>query len=39
MHWHFWASSASDTIGADKRVIDLLVANHIPFTIHIPCPG
>ncbi len=35
-HWHFFASSASDSIGADKRVLDLLSQNNIPFTIHIP---
>ena len=23
-HWHFFASSASNTIGADERVLDLL---------------
>jgi hypothetical protein len=35
-HWHFFASSASDSIGADKRVLDLLQQNGIPFTVHIP---
>ncbi|MGV8973603.1 MAG: VWA domain-containing protein [Rhodoglobus sp.] len=34
--WHFYASAVSNTIGADPKVIDLLVANGIPFTIHIP---
>jgi hypothetical protein len=34
--WHFFASDVSDTIGADPRIIDLLVANGIPFTVHIP---
>lgn len=34
--WHFFASSASNTIGADKRVLDLLDQNNIPYTIHTP---
>lgn len=35
-HWHFFASSGSDSLGADPRVIDVLVQNGIPFTVHIP---
>jgi hypothetical protein len=35
-HWHFFASSASNTIGADKRLLDLLDQNNIPYTIHRP---
>ena len=35
-HWHFYASAVSHTIGADPKIIDLLVANGIPLTIHIP---
>ena len=34
--WHFYASAVSNTIGADPKIIDLLVANGIPFTIHVP---
>lgn len=35
-HWHFYASATSSSIGADPKVIDLLVAKGIPFTIHVP---
>ena len=35
-HWHFFASGASDSVGADPRVIDLLVQKGIPFTVHLP---
>lgn len=35
-HWHFFASSRSNTVGADKRVLDLLDQQHIPYTIHAP---
>jgi hypothetical protein len=35
-HWHFFASSRSNTIGADPRVLDLLDAFDIPYTIHTP---
>lgn len=35
-HWHFFASSRSNTIGADKRVLDLLDEQDIPYTIHAP---
>lgn len=34
--WHFFASDVTKTIGADPRIIDLLVAKKIPFTVHIP---
>jgi len=35
-HWHFFASSRSNTIGADKRIYDLLDELGIPYTIHLP---
>ena len=35
-HWHFFASATSSSIGADPRVIDLLLEKGIPFTIHVP---
>lgn len=35
-HWHFFASSRSNTIGADKRVFDLLDQAGIPYTVHLP---
>jgi hypothetical protein len=35
-HWHFFASNASSSVGADPRVIDLLVQKGIPFTVHLP---
>ncbi len=35
-HWHFFASSYSNTIGADPRVLDLLDEVGIPYTIHLP---
>lgn len=35
-HWHFFASSASNTLGADKRVLDLLDQLGIPYTVHVP---
>jgi hypothetical protein len=35
-HWHFFASSASNTVGADKKVLDLLDERGIPYTIHLP---
>ena len=34
--WHFFAGHVPETIGADKRNIDLLVAVGIPFTVHVP---
>jgi hypothetical protein len=38
VHWHFFASSASNTMGADKRVLDLLDQKGIPYTLHVPGP-
>lgn len=35
-HWHLFASSASNTMGADKRVLDLLDQLGIPYTVHVP---
>lgn len=35
-HWHFFASSASNTVGADKKVLNLLDKRGIPYTIHLP---
>ena len=35
-HWHFSASSRSNTIGADQRVFDFLEKHKIPYTIHLP---
>lgn len=35
-HWHFYASSVSNSIGPSKPVRDLLDAYHIPYTIHPP---
>lgn len=35
-HWHLFASSSSNTIGADSRVLDLLNQYGIPFTVHVP---
>lgn len=33
-HWHFFISSASNTLGADRKVLDLLDAKGIPYTLH-----
>lgn len=38
IRWHFFASSASNTMGADKRVLDLLDQKGIPYTLHVPEP-
>lgn len=35
-HWHFFASSRSNTLGADTRVLDMLDTYGIPYTIHAP---
>ena len=35
-HWHFFASSRSNTVGADPKVYDLLEEFGIPYTIHAP---
>lgn len=35
-HWHFFPSSRSNTLGADKRVLGMLDAFGIPYTIHAP---
>ncbi len=35
-HWHFLASSYSNTVGADPRVLDALDSAGIPYTIHLP---
>ena len=35
-HWHFFASSRSNTIGADERVFGLLDELEILYTIHLP---
>lgn len=35
-HWDFFPSSTSNTIGADKRVFEMLDAYGIPYTIHLP---
>lgn len=34
--WHFFPSGRSDSIGADKTVLDLLDRNGIPYVFHIP---
>ncbi|HWB71263.1 MAG TPA: hypothetical protein VG452_03530 [Egibacteraceae bacterium] len=34
--WHFFASPRSNSLGADPRVLDLLEANGIGYTIHLP---
>lgn len=34
--WHFFPSSASDSLGADPRVLNLLETNRISYTIHLP---
>ncbi|TIC87462.1 VWA domain-containing protein [Nocardioides sp. GY 10113] len=33
-HWHFFASSSSNTIGPDDKVLELLKANGITYSIH-----
>ncbi|TFD36295.1 hypothetical protein E3T34_01075 [Cryobacterium sp. TMT1-62] len=35
-HWHFFASSVSNTMGPSKPVLDLLDELGIPYTIHVP---
>lgn len=35
-HWHFLASSHTNKLGADKRVLDLLDELGIPYTVHPP---
>jgi hypothetical protein len=35
-HWHFLASSYSNTVGADPRVLDALDSAGISYTIHLP---
>lgn len=35
-HWHFLASSSSNTLGADPRVYDLLDQEGISYTVHLP---
>ncbi len=37
--WHFFPSAKSDSLGADKRVLDLLEELGIPYTIHLPSTG
>ncbi|WP_156364895.1 hypothetical protein [Aeromicrobium sp. Leaf245] len=34
-HWHFFASSASNTLGSSKRLLDRLDELNIPYTIHL----
>ena len=36
IEWHFFSSGRSNSIGADKRILDLLDANNIPYFFHIP---
>jgi hypothetical protein len=36
VEWHFFASSASASIGADQAILDLLVENNIPYYLHFP---
>jgi hypothetical protein len=38
-HWHFYPSSASNTLGANPAVLDLLDELHIPYTLHLPAGG
>lgn len=35
-HWHFFASARSNTIGADRRLLDLLDQRRIRYTVHTP---
>ena len=35
-HWHFFASSRSNTMGPSAPVLDLLDELDIPYTIHVP---
>lgn len=35
-HWHFFASSVTNTVGASAPVLDLLRERGISFTIHVP---
>lgn len=35
-HWHFFASSYNNMMGADPKVLDLLDELGIPYTIHLP---
>lgn len=35
-HWHFFASAGSNSVGADKKVLDLLDELGIPYTVHLP---
>lgn len=36
--WHFLPSGRSNTVGADPRILDLLDAYGIGYTIHLPIP-
>lgn len=38
VEWHFFPSALSNKVGADKEIIDKLVANNIPFFIHAAAP-
>ncbi|MEV4706224.1 VWA domain-containing protein [Actinoplanes sp. NPDC049316] len=35
LHWHFFVSGRSGTVGPDAKMLDLLQQNNIPFTIHV----
>ncbi|MEV6598887.1 VWA domain-containing protein [Actinoplanes sp. NPDC051346] len=35
LHWHFFVSGVSGTAGPDAKMLDLLLKNNIPFTIHV----
>ncbi|MGQ0467591.1 MAG: hypothetical protein ACT4QG_20015 [Sporichthyaceae bacterium] len=35
-HWHFFPSAASNTLGADRKLLDLLDELKIPYTVHLP---
>lgn len=35
-HWHLFASSASNTVGADTKVYQLLEEEGLSYTIHLP---
>jgi von Willebrand factor type A domain/Bacterial TSP3 repeat len=36
VQWHFFPSSRSSSVGADKAILDLLDAKGIPYVLHMP---
>jgi len=36
LEWHFYPSSASDTLGPSRQLLDELLARGIGYVIHLP---